>query len=439
MAKPPADAPARIFYGYWVVLALSLIVLLSMGIRFAIGPFLKPVSAELGIDRGTFSLVISLSLFLYGAFMPLVGRVVDRFGSRVVCSVGAVIMAASLVATARMTTLWEFYLYYAVVGSLGLAATGHVMGSVALARWFVRRRGLAMSTLGAAGMAGMALVVPVAMWCILRYGWRATFVILGVGSLAIMLPLTLWVLRDGPESMGLEPDGDAAPAPAVATRIIERTAIGERTSIGDALRVPSFWLLSVGLFNCGFSMSLLSAHGVPMLTDHGFDPMTASSAIGFLGLTAIGGGLLLGLISDRWGRTPVLASVYVLRLFAFGMLFFVRDPVLLLVVAAIGGVGMSGSLAMTSALTGDIFGRYSVGSIFGLIFLFHQTGAALGSWLGGTLFDLTGGYGAAFSVAGALLLIAAGLSITINEAARPAGRAMTLPGRREPHPVAGGR
>src|ERR1700730_11464670 len=408
MLRTPADAPARISSGYWVVLALSLIVLLSMGIRFAIGPFLKPVSAELAIDRGTFPLVISLSLFLYGAFMPLVGRVVDRFGSRVVCSVGAVVMAASLVAAARMTTLWEFYLYYAVVGSLGLAATGHVMGSVALARWFVRRRGLAMSTLGAAGMAGMALVVPVAMWCILRYGWRATFVILGVGSLAIMLPLTLWVLRDGPESMGLEPDGDAAPAPAPASRIIERTAIG------DALRVPSFWLLSVGLFNCGFSMSLLSAHGVPMLTDHGFHPMTASSAIRFLALTAIGGGLLLGLISDRWGRTPVLASVYVLRLIAFAMLFFVRDPLLLLVVAAIGGVGMSGSLAMTSALTGDIFGRYSVGSIFGLIFLSHQTGAALGSWLGGTLFDLTGGYGAAFSVAGALLLVAGGLSLTLN-------------------------
>lgn len=93
MEKTPDDAPARIFYGFWVVLALSLIVLLSMSIRFAIGPFLKPVSAELGIDRGTFSLVISLSLFLYGAFMPLVGRVVDRFGSRVVCSVGAVVMA----------------------------------------------------------------------------------------------------------------------------------------------------------------------------------------------------------------------------------------------------------------------------------------------------------------------------------------------------------
>lgn len=421
------------FYGWWVALALSVIVFLSSGIRFTIGPFLKPVSADLGVDRGSFSLVIATSLLLYGAFMPLVGRLVDRIGSRVVCSAGAVVMAASLVLTSRMTTLWEFYLYYAVVGSLGLAATGHVMGSVTLANWFVRRRGVAMSFLGSASMAGMAILVPLAMWCILRFGWRASFVILGIGSLLVMLPLTVWVLRDDPESLGLEPDGVPA---AAARRPGHATSLIERTAIAEAIQVPSFWLLTAGLFNCGFSMSLLSAHGVPMLTDHGFHPMAAASAIGFLGMTAIGGGIMLGLISDGWGRKPVLAAVYLLRLVAFGMLFLVRDPVLLLVVAAIGGVGMSGSLAMTSALTGDIFGRYSVGSIFGLIFLSHQTGSSLGSWLGGFLFDVTGGYGAAFGVAGALLLIAAILSLSINEHARPASRAVPIPSR--PQPVAGG-
>jgi MFS family permease len=433
MAMTPGAAPSRIFYGWWVAVALGVIVFLSAGIRFTIGPFLKPVSGELGLDRGSFSLVVSLSLFLYGAFMPLVGRLVDRLGSRIVCTAGAVVMAASLVLAGRMATLWEFYLYYAVIGSLGLAATGHVMGSVALARWFVRHRGVAMSSLGSASMAGMAVLVPVSMWCILRYGWRTSFVILGVASLCIMLPLTLWVLRDDPESMGLQPDGGSA-GPAFGGPSV---SFIERTAVRDALRVPSFWLLTAGLFNCGFSMSLLSAHGVPMLTDHGFHPMTASSAIGFLGMTAIGGGIMLGLISDRWGRKPVLASVYVLRIVAFSMLFLVQDPALLLVVAAIGGVGLSGSLAMTSALTGDIFGRFSVGSIFGLIFLSHQAGAALGSWLGGALFDLTGGYGAAFGVAGALLLIAAVLSITIDETARPACRAVALPARL--HPVAGGR
>lgn len=428
MAQAPGTAGSTVFYGWWVALALSIIVFLSSGIRFTIGPFLKPVSADLGVDRGSFSLVIALSLLLYGAFMPLVGRLVERMGSRVVCSAGAVVMAASLVLTGHMTTLWEFYLYYAVVGSLGLAATGHVMGSVTLANWFVKRRGVAMSLLGSASMAGMAVLVPAAMWCILRFGWRTSFVILGIGALLIMLPLTLWVLRDDPESLGLEPDG--VPAAFSVTSVIERTAIA------DALQVPSFWLLTAGLFNCGFSMSLLAAHGVPMLTDHGVHPMVASSAIGFLGMTAIGGGIMLGLISDRWGRKPVLAAVYLLRLVAFSMLFLVRDPVLLLIVAAIGGVGMSGSLAMTSALTGDIFGRYSVGSLFGLIFLSHQMGSSLGSWLGGFLFDVTGGYGAAFGVAGAMLLTAAILSLSIDERARPACRAVPIPSR--PHPVAGG-
>jgi len=90
-------APSRIFYGWWVALALSTIVFLSSGMRFTIGPFLKPVAADLGLDRGSFSLVIAFSLLLYGAFMPLVGRLVDRIGSRVVCSAGAVVMAASLI------------------------------------------------------------------------------------------------------------------------------------------------------------------------------------------------------------------------------------------------------------------------------------------------------------------------------------------------------
>jgi sugar phosphate permease len=159
MAMTPGAAPSRIFYGWWVALALSIIVFLSAGIRFTIGPFLKPVPAELGLDRGSFSLVISASLFLYGAFMPLVGRLVDRLGSRIVCTAGAVVMGASLV------------------------------------------------------LAG-------------RFGWRTSFVILGVASLCIMLPLTLWVLRDDPESMGLEPDGGPAAhaSSAESMSFIERTA-----------------------------------------------------------------------------------------------------------------------------------------------------------------------------------------------------------------------
>ena len=128
----------------------------------------------------------------------------------------------------------------------------------------------------------------------------------------------------------------------------------------------------------------------------------------------------------------MLAFVYLIRVAAFSLLFLAHEPVTLMVVAAIGGLGMAGSLAMTGALSADIFGRFSVGSIFGLIFLIHQMGAALGSWLAGFLFDLSGGYGPAFGVACALLLAGAGLSLTIDVAGRPRMR-------RELQPVAGGR
>lgn len=404
-------AQGKIFYGWWVALAFCLIVFLSTGIRFTVGPFLKPIVADLGLDRGSFSLVVSLSLFLYGALMPLVGRLVDRFGSRPVVTIGALVLAGALAATGRATALWQLYLFYGVLAAVGSAATGHVVASAILVRWFVKRRGAVVGVLSGASMAGMTFLVPVAMWFILTVGWRTTYLLLGALTLALVLPLSLWVLKDDPEAIGERPDGLAPDAgggwgPG---------AVVERTAVSAAILAPSFWQLSGGLFTCGFSMSLLSAHGVPMLTDHGFHPMTASWALGLLGATSIAGALGMGLLSDRLGRKPVLASVYLLRALAFSVLFLAQDPFTLMVVAAIGGLGMAGSLAMTSALTGDLFGRFSMGSIFGLIFLVHQAGAALGSWLAGFLFDLTGGYGAAFAVACALLLMGSGLSLTIDE------------------------
>jgi MFS family permease len=178
-------------------------------------------------------------------------------------------------------------------------------------------------------------------------------------------------------------------------------------------------------------MSLLSAHGVPMLTDHGYAPMLASWAIGVLGFSSMIFAMVLGVIADRFGRRPVLAWLYSTRAILFALLFLVRDrPVALLAIVAIGGVTMAGTLAMGSALTADIFGRFSVGTVFGAIFLVHQVGSASGTWLAGYLFETTGGYGAAFTAACVFLLVAAVVSLTIDERFR-------CPARLQP--VAGGR
>jgi MFS family permease len=408
-----------IFYGWWVVAAFSVTTFISTGVRHAVGPFLKPIVDDLGLDRASFSIVIALSLFLYGAFMPLAGMALDRFSVRAVTTVGTVLLVVSLVLTAMVRNFWEFAAVYGVLVPLGLAGTGPVIASGVVARWFSKRRGTALSVLGSASMTGMSLLVPAVTWLILTTGWRTTYMLIAVGVLVLVLPLCLLVLRDSPESVGLMADGGAL-KPGTSAPVVERVTAGE------ALRTLAFWQLAGSFFTCGFSMSLLSAHGIPMLTDHGYSPMFASWALGVLGGSSIGFTVMLGALSDRLGRRPVLATIYAGRIFIFAGLFLIRDnPVAILAVAVLGGITMAGTGSMTSALTADIYGRFSVSSVFGLIFLVHQTGSALGSALAGVLFETTGGYGAAYVLACLFLAGAAVTALKIDKGARRIWRAAT--------------
>jgi MFS family permease len=405
-------SPSRVFYGWWVTLAFSAMVFVSAGVRHAVGPFLKPMVADLGVDRGAFSLVIALGLFLYGAFMPWVGGLTDRLGARRVTAAGSVLLAAALALTSLCHNLWQLALVYGVLAALGLACTGPVVANSVVTRWFVRRRGTAVSLLGSAAMTGMSLLVPVVAWLIVTFGWRTTYVVLGLLVLLGMLPLCLFVVRDSPESMGLTPDGDAGAG-------ADHWASATRTPARAAVRTVAFWQLGGSFFTCGFSMSLVAAHGVPMLTDHGYTPIFASWVIGLLGASSIVFTLTLGTLSDRFGARPVLAAIYGGRALIFAGLFLIHDnPMAMLGVAIAGGVTLAGSMSMTSVLTADIYGRYSVGSILGVIFLVHQTGAALGSWLAGALFDATGGYGVTFAIACILLASAGLVSLRVDREAR---------------------
>src|SRR5262245_37109187 len=409
-----------VFYGWWVVAAFSAMTFISTGIRHAVGPFLKPIVADLHLDRASFSLVIALSLLLYGVFMPIAGMLLDRFSVRVVTSIGTVLLAIALVMTAMVRNVWEFAAVYGVLVPLGLAGTGPVIASGVVARWFNKRRGTALSVLGSASMTGMSLLVPAVTWLILNTGWRITYVVIAAGIVILVLPLCLLVVRDSPESMGLAPDGERTKAGVAAGR-------RERVAAGEALQTLAFWQLAGSFFTCGFSMALLSAHGVPMLTDHGYTPMFASWALGVLGGSSIGFTVLLGMLSDRFGRRPVLASIYAGRIAIFAGFFLIRDnPMAILAVAVLGGITMAGTGSMTSALTADIYGRFSVSSVFGWIFLVHQTGSAIGSWLAGAMFETTGGYGAAFILACIFLAGASVVALTIDKGARRIWLAATV-------------
>src|SRR5499426_3463678 len=206
----------RVFYGWWVVAGFSFMTFISTGIRHAVGPFLKPIVADLNLDRASFSIVIALSLFLYGVFMPLAGMALDRFSVRVVTSAGTILLVLSLVLTAMVRNFWEFAAVYGVLVPLGLAGTGPVIASGVVARWFNKRRGTALSLLGSASMTGMSLLVPAVTWLILTTSWRITYVLIAAAILLLVLPLCLWVVRDSPESLGLVADGASSKVSAGA-------------------------------------------------------------------------------------------------------------------------------------------------------------------------------------------------------------------------------
>src|SRR5439155_14004515 len=242
----------QLFYGWWVVAAFSVTTFMSTGVRHAVGPFLKPIVGDLGLDRASFSAVIALSLFLYGVFMPLAGLALDRFSVRAVTTAGTLLLVASLVLTAMVRNFWEFLAVYGVLVPLGLAGTGPVIASGVVARWFSKRRGTALSVLGSASMTGMSLLVPGVTWLILTTGWRITYVVIAGGVLVLVVPLCLWVVRASPESIGLTPDGTPT-APGTIS------GVPERVRGSEAVQTLAFWQLAGSFFTCGFSMALLSA------------------------------------------------------------------------------------------------------------------------------------------------------------------------------------
>src|SRR5262249_28474194 len=291
--------------------------------------------------------------------------------------------------------------------------TGPVMASGVVARWFSKRRGTALSMLGSASMTGMSLLVPIVTWLILSHGWRVAYVAIAGLVLVAILPVALWVIRESPEQMGLTPDG--APVDAKTAGAASR----ERVTATTAMQTLAFWQLAGSFFTCGFSMSLLSAHGIPMLTDHGYTPMFPSWAFGVLGGSAIGCTVLLGTLSDGFGRRPVLAAIYAGRVLIFSGFFLIRDnPAAIIMVAVLGGITMAGTGSMTSALTADIWGRFSVSPVLGVIFLVHQTGAAIGSSLAGALFEATGGSRAGVAVGWRVPLCASVVALRIDTGVR---------------------
>lgn len=413
----------RFHYGWVVLGATTLTLLAASGVRSAFGVFIRPMEADFGWDRTALSLVASLNFVANGAVGPVVGRLADRWGPRGVLAAAAVLLGVGTVGTAAIVALWQLYLTIGLLVAIGAGGAATSVAAAMATRWFDTRRGLVIGITGAGLAAGQLLIVPLAMWLTLTWGWRLAFVTLGLGFVAIVLPVILGLVRDDPREIGLVPygAGDAVDRRPGASPPVERTSLREAASTSP------FWLLMGSFWVCGYTSSgLVLTHMIPHATEHGFDASQAAQALGVMGAFNIVGTILSGWICDRYGQKLPLAAYYGLRGLSLVFLPYVGTTPGLFTWALVFGLNYISTVPATTALTAKIYGRYSVGELSGWIFFSHQVGSAVGSLVGGFLYDRQGDYTMAFHSAALLAFAATAMVLAIREHTAPGRPADSL-------------
>jgi MFS family permease len=406
---------ARRLHPAWVVLgAVTLCLLASTGIRAVFGVYIKPMEADLGWSRGALSMAAALSLLLLGAVGPFAGRLADRWGPRRVVVLSLGLLGTGSILSSFVTELWHIYATAGVLMAVGAGGAAMSTGSSVVARWFDRSRGVAMGIAAGGMSAGQLVVVPLATALTLTYGWRSSFLWLGVGLLILIIPVGAWLIRNTPEERGVRAFGAEGPVQTAAQAAATRQA--GRVPVSEAAQTLPFWLLMSTFFVCGYtSNGMVLTHFVPHALEHNFTAMQASAALGVMGAMNIVGTMASGWLCDRFGRRGPLATYYFVRGLSLVFLLYVWDAPSLHVWAALFGLNYISTVPPTTTLTANIYGRFSVGELSGWIFFAHQVGAALGAALAGWIFEWTGSYSSAFVSAAILGFVAAGLALMIRE------------------------
>ncbi len=418
---PPADHQ-RWYFGWNIVAAATVLTALTVGMRLGLGPLFLPMAEDLGFSRSLLSSIVAAGMLCYGLAMPLAGWLVARRGTRFVLLTGTAMLVISTLWAVNTRTPLGLLLSFGMLMSVGAAFTSPVALTPVISRWFQRRRGMALFFLSTGSMAGIAVMTPTLGLVLQHASWQTT--LLGFAALftAITVPAALFVVRDH-----APPDGDA-PLPGNAAHAANPIAPADQHyTVLQAMRTGTFLKITLGLFACGFSMNLLGTHGMPMLMDHGFDATTSALGIGLIGLVAIPGTMLLGRLADRLPRRKLLAAIYCVRGVGFLGLLLAGNTLQLYGTSVIGGLAWAGSIALSSAILADMFGVRLVGVLYGWAYLSHQVGAAISAWLGGWGFEHVGTHWLAFGLAGALLMLAAGVAWLLPGKAAPV-RPMPSPG-----------
>lgn len=405
---PPPNSSAKILL---VLLAGSLILILSFGVRSSFGLFLTPISGELGWGREVFAFALALQTLLSGALQPFAGAIADRYGAGKVIATSAALYGLGLYVMAHSASPTGMTIGAGVILGIALTGTGFpIVLSVVGQRSSPQRRSLFLGIVSSGGSAGQLLVVPWGQSLITSYGWQAALIVFAACSIAVT-PLAVLL------------SGRAAQPTS--------TSAGVGPSLGQAVRTaaatPGFWFLTAGFFVCGFHVAFIAAHLPAFIVDSGLAASLGATAIALIGLGNLVGASAWGALGGRFPKRYALSTLYFARAILFvGFLTVPVTQVSVVTFAVLMGLLWLGTVPLTSGLVAELFGVQYMATLFGFVFFSHQVGGFLGAWLGGYVFDATGSYDQVWWAAVALGLLSALLHIPIREAnlTAPAEEAM---------------
>ena len=416
----------RFFYG-WYIVGVAILVNISGTFAFSstLSIFLKPITEELGVTRGAFSLIRTFEIGIAAMIVPLLGPWLDRHGGRGIIVIGVLMEGAGLLLSSVVQTFWQFVLVRCSLVIAGEALLGSLVINVTIAQWFVRKRGRAMgiANLGT-GIAKLGIPLIAASLFVL-IGWRGTWAVFGIVAPLLVIAPALIFVRRRPEDMGLRPDGEAPrqsyeALPATGPKDQPRSLLRETSwSRSEVLRLPVFWLLVVTFGIASIGIAGLNLHIFSYVTDIGYSPLIAASFMSTIALTQLGSTLVWGVLADRFDVRKVSCIQFLIQ--GIGLVIAIASVDIRLVYLGffLYGTGLAGSFVLREVIWANFFGRASLGKIRGLSLFFSHLFAASGAPFFGFLHDRMGSYNISFTIFSCALFTSAFLILFAKPPMKP--------------------
>jgi MFS family permease len=393
----PRKTP-RFYYGYIVVLAAFIVMLVSWGLYITFGIFFDPLLDEFKCSRAVLSGAYSFSMIFHGVLAIAMGGLTDKYGPRVVVTFCGFFLGLGYLLMSQVNNVWQLYLFYGVIIGIGMSGVWVPLLS-SVARWFVGKRSMMTGVVISGLTIGQLVAPPVISRLISAHDWRLSYIILGVISLVSIIAAAQFLKRD-PAATGLILDGENKEKQQGMPSDLKDY------SLREAVHTAQFWIVTIVLFCFGFIALAITVHIVPHATKLGISDVSAANILSINGgIGIIGNFVLGGIIGDRIGNKNAFIIGVIMATAALFWLVSARELWMLYLFAIILGLALGSMGTSESPLVARLFGLTSHGLIYGVIGLGFTAGGAAGPVVTGYIFDVTESYQLAFWICAAFGIV----------------------------------